>query len=251
MQYQHTQWAPFRSEFAKTWRQGQHISIIGSTGTGKSVLECEILSMRRFVILLATKGEDPELADFTRTKGFRRIAKWEPHKGKPSEVDNRIALWPRVDNLTDFKRLGRVFYDAINGYEESDTRRWYEFWRLSSVPGIYKQGRWTLGLDEVSVLAHHLNLGETLSFLWTQARTKLISLVGGTQRPRWVPREMFTEPHHLFLFNLSDKEDIARLGEIGGRRVNEIKAIVPELPPYHFLYVNKRSGDMSISKVER
>ncbi len=229
-------WRDFKAQFSSIWEQGQHVTILGATGSGKSTLEGELLSLRRFVVLLATKGEDEELSHFTRKHRFTRLTHWPP-----SAFDERIALWPSVENVTQYKSLGPIFYRAINGFR-TQTRK--------HVQGIFQQGRWTVGLDEVLVL-QKLGLQETLELLWTQGRSKKLSIVAGSQRPRKVPREMFTEPTHLFIFSCTDEDDIDRLSEIGGRHVKEIKRIVPTLEPFHFLYVNKRGNDIAIGKVER
>jgi energy-coupling factor transporter ATP-binding protein EcfA2 len=226
-------WKTFLAGFR--WQQGEHITALGANGSGKSTLLLALVKNEPHVVLLLTKPRDPTLETFIKQNDFKRLYSWPP-----SYDDNRIALWPRFRSVEDYSTMGNTFYRAINGYKENKQR----------IDGIFQQGGWVLVADEMRVM-QRLGLEDTMVMLLTQGRSNDLSIVCGAQRPRHVPVEMLSEPTHLFLYHCSDKYDIDRLSDIGGRRTEEIKQIVPMLEQYQFLYVNKRNGTLAISKVDK
>src|ERR1035437_998741 len=64
---------------ATKWKQGEHVIVIGDTGTGKTYLESKILPIRQHVILLRTKPDDIIFDGFRKIKtaastGVRAVA---------------------------------------------------------------------------------------------------------------------------------------------------------------------------------
>lgn len=114
----------------------------------------------------------------------------------------------------------------------------------------YDAGGWAVCANEVLWLTDQLRLKKELDHLWYQGRTSKISLIGESQRPFYVPRAMLSQAAHLFLFSTNDNDDLKRLGDIGGRNVEIIRATVTELRQYEFLYVGTRTGVLLRSKVE-
>lgn len=47
--------------FPFTWEQGEHMVIIGSTGTGKTTLASQILRARKYVLSIVTKKDSSNL----------------------------------------------------------------------------------------------------------------------------------------------------------------------------------------------
>lgn len=213
------------------WKQGEHVTALGASGSGKSTLLLDLISKRRYVVLMLTKRVDPTLATYIKRHKFVRISRWPA-----GYDDDRIAFWPVIRHTTDYKVLAPAYAEVIDG---NDKRK---------VQGAFEQGNWTILFDEMRVM-DKMGITDAITATLTQGRSSGLSIVSGAQRPRHVPVEMLSEPTHLFLFHCSDKYDLDRLSDIGGRRVNEIKAIVPQLHEYQFLYVNKRNGTIAISKV--
>lgn len=52
-------WDVFLSKFK--WEQGEHVTTIGPTGSGKTVLNRALLMQWRFVVVLGVKNRDKEL----------------------------------------------------------------------------------------------------------------------------------------------------------------------------------------------
>lgn len=217
------------------WRQGQHVSALGANGSGKSTLLLKLMEKRRYRLLMLTKPRDTTLSKWLESQKITKISKWPG----PSR-DYSLALWPPLRNRSDMDAQARIFSDAINGYTQARTRR--------KIEGAFQQGGWTILIDEVRVFMD-LDLKRELTMLLTQGRSNDLTIVCGAQRPRYVPVEMLSEPTHLFLFHCSDRYDLERLADIGGRRVNDIRRIVPELNGHEFLYINKRTGALAVSEV--
>lgn len=223
-------WSDFLRYIGRNWRQGEHVSIIGTTGSGKSVLELQLLTARQYVVLFLTKGKDSTLTKYIKDNEFTVIKNWPP-----SGFDEKIALWPKFVNVDSFEAQRRVFQRAINGDRKTS--------------GIFSEGGWSIGIDEVMYFTEELHLQNELRMLWTQGRSNDLSLVACTQRPRDVPQLMLNQWSHLFVFQTSDTYELKRLTEIGGRIGQQIKEIVPYLQQHDFLYVNRRTNEYYISKV--
>jgi hypothetical protein len=84
-----------------------------------------------------------------------------------------------------------------------------------------------------------------------QSRSLGISLVASTQRPAWVPRELYTSATHLFFWRTNDETDLKSLSGIGFRSARLISEIVANLDQYETLYINTRTGRMCRTKVPK
>ncbi len=231
-------WSSFIQSFSRKWRQGEHITIIGPTGSGKSFLALQVMRARKYYILLLTKGNDSTLDKFVKDEKVTVIQSW-PLDGFEDENGHlKVALWPRFTGVDSFQHQHNVFSQAINGYKRGARK----------VPGIYTEGGWSVLIDEVMYFTQELKLEPELRMLWTQGRSNNISLVAGTQRPRDVPMLMLNQYTHLFVFQSTDKYEIERLASIGGNVSNIIKEYVPKLQRHQFLYINRITAEAIISK---
>ena len=105
-----------------------------------------------------------------------------------------------------------------------------------------------------------LKMERLLSLLWQQGRSIDISLVASMQRPSKVPLLAYTQATHLFFWRCNDEADLKRIGGIGWQNSKVVRDIVSRLygPPgsaprnkcCQFLYVNARSGDLIVSRLE-
>lgn len=112
---------------------------------------------------------------------------------------------------------------------------------------MFREGHWCIGADELGYLTSPKGLGlsrEAIQLL-TRGRSLGISMVSATQRPTWVPLEVYSESTHLFLWKTNVKEDRDRLSSLNGVvDPSVIKQIMSKLERYQFLYVNTRTGEM-------
>ncbi len=113
---------------------------------------------------------------------------------------------------------------------------------------IYREGNWTVALDETWWIDNELGLGSDIKVFLLQARSLGISLLAATQRPAWVPRELYTSCTHLMFWRTNDETDLRSISGIGWRSSELIKDAVANLDLFQVLYVNTRTGEMARTK---
>lgn len=170
------------------WKIGDHIAVIGDTGSGKSYLLANgLLRLREYVVVFLTKS-DPRDTALWKAAGYRFVR-------HAKDIDDarysRFVLQPR--------------------YHEQAR----EGWRLAEK--VYRQGRWTIVWDEY-FLAERLGLGEQIEKLLTQGRSNSISTVVGMQRPVAISRFAISQATHVFTFVVEGR-DADTLGEAASPRL--------------------------------
>lgn len=208
------------------WVQGEHVGLIGPTGQGKTNAAFWLLAMRKYVVVLATKPKDESLDKFGKRNGYKRIAKWD--KLSVSKYPRRI-LWPNARTLDADVEQQRVFTHALNA--------------------IYVEGGWCVYIDELWYVGTVLNMTRMVKKYLQQARSIGISLVISSQRPAWIPVEVFDQSTHLFFYRDGDERNLSRMAGIGWLNANTIRTVVASLPMFHVLYVNTRTGAMMVTKM--
>lgn len=216
-------WEDFLPAF--DWRQGEHVTILGTTGGGKTTIMRAILPARKYRVVFASKPQDPLISSL-RSEGYEILRQWPPHPHV-----HRAVFWPNIRKMSDASAQSRAFYDAFFD--------------------IYQRGGWAIGMDETAYLARTLGLGNVLKFLYEQSRSLRISLVTLSQRPKEIPLLAYSCATHLFLLRETDLVNVKRLSEISGVNSAIVKEEVQSLPKYHALYINTRDGQMFTTKAER
>jgi len=218
------------------WKQDQHITIIGTTGCGKTTLELDLVDVREYVIFLGTKEQD-ETQDELGPLGFR-IAN-DP-KDITLDISHRWVLHPgpsrKKESAQQLKERHREFYREALTY-------------------CFRQTSWAVIIDEGRYICQFLGLKDEVQLLYLQGRSQHNSVVMGTQRPSWVPLEAFDAATHLFFFKDNDLRNIGRISELAGLDRRSVQLAVPQLESTEdeggqFLYYNTRTDDKMISKVE-
>lgn len=212
-------WDEFKDDVFD-WQRGEHVGLIGPTGQGKTSFLRAILPMHPYVTTFGTKPEDDTLSLF-EDDGYKQIERWTSEDPRFSP---RRLLWPDAKRLGASVNQKEVFGDAMDK--------------------IYREGKWTVAVDELMYLVQRLKLREPVQDYYTQARSLRISLAACTQRPAWVPTEMYDQSTHLFLWHNNDARALQRLGEINARDRGLVRYIVENLSKFQALYINTRTGDM-------
>ncbi len=218
-------WEDFRDGFH--WRQGEHLTALGPTGNGKTTLITELLPQQPWVVFFGTKPRDATL-DTLKANGYRRVKKWADR----SPMDRRVLLWPDSKKLDAVIKQREVFQTAL---EE-----------------IFFVGSWCVVFDEVLEFVEDLRLPNVVKRCLRQGRSSNLAVVSGSQRPVDVPLLCYSQATHLFLWGTNDAKDTKRFSEISGNvDKRAIVQTIYSLPDRHsFLYVNTRTGEMSVSRVE-
>lgn len=221
-------WAEFAEWF--TYEQGEHVTLVGTTGSGKTTLaRVLLLPQRDYVCVLATKMEDDSLYLPLQAAGYEITEDFnpEPEGDEPTKVIFRPPLWEPSS-------------EALN--EQAEAFR-------KCLIQVYQTGRWALYADEERYLTETLGLRAQFNVLYLQGRSQKTSIIGATQRPVSIPLEAFDQATHLFLWRNTDRYNVQRMAEFAGADVAMVRGIIPQLPQHEFLYIDTRSGYMARSKV--
>lgn len=212
-------WDEFYRRFE--WKQSQHVALIGPNGSGKTTMQIAILPKRTYVAVLATKPSDETLDDLIENHGYDKYVEWL--SVDPDRSPRRI-IWPNAKKLGAKEEQAEVFHKVLDN--------------------IFVDGRWCVAIDEGYYFARRLKLSDDMMDYWTQARSSKISFVVGTQRPAWVPLEMYDESTHLFIWRLNEEAALKRVSSLGAANEDVAKVAIQNLEEHQCLYINKRTGFM-------
>ena len=221
-------WSELEAHIAEFWKQGQHVGLIGKTGSGKSHLALRLLDLKPFVIIIATKRYDPLLEEASRGYIVREDMSEIPRTDEGHPIYNDVIIWPGTAIKSESDRLTRQREAILNTLDTAERQRY-----------------WTVLIDDVMWVYDMLGLSKKLEAIWYQARSAGISLVASAQRPVKTPRNMVAQASHLFLFSVSDKRDLEHFREIAGSVPPAmIEDILPRLDAarHEFLYVGCDDG---------
>jgi energy-coupling factor transporter ATP-binding protein EcfA2 len=225
-----------------TFDQGDHVAIIGPTGTGKTHMALAIAELRDWVLVVACKPEDPLIED-ARAKGYWLIPgnKLEIPYAEGRPVHNRVIYWPR---------LGREHARRLHAHELLRTEKALQKPLVGGAIGYVRSKKhWCLVIDEGTWVCRDLGLQRDVDSALFQFRALRASVVVLGQRPSWMGRYVLSSPSHLFIFNTNDTNDRKALGEISGVDTKLVQELVRTLDfqTHEALYINTKSREMFVT----
>jgi hypothetical protein len=215
--------------FKAEWHQGEHVVILGPTGTGKTYFSQPILDIREYVCVLAVKPRDDTLERFRDGwqygyKQYSVIKKWPPPHGY-----NRVVYWEKP------KGIDKTVEQAQHIHKALDI--------------MYRQGSWTIYFDDAGYIAGTLGLGRALGVLLNQGRSSHLNIVVVVQRPTSVvarvPKEAFSQPRHKLLFKYENRDELKAAATVADMDVYQLQEWMRELQTYppqgysDFIYAGK------------
>lgn len=207
------------------WEQGEHVTILAPTGWGKTTLGLAVLPKREYVIALGTKPEDDTLDGLVKA-GYKKVSKLPL---PPARIAPRVVYWPPIERANDIPAQRDAIRDALLE--------------------VYHRGGFTVFIDELDYVCNFLKLKPLVELLWRQGRSLGVSVVGGTQRPAFIPLLAYDQATHLFIGRDNDDRNVKRyasMAGIGKRGKRSVEEAVGKLPRHTFLYHNSRAGEGGI-----
>jgi hypothetical protein len=216
-------WERFLDGLHPSWEEGQHVSALGRTGGGKTTALVQLLDGRRNVVALLTKLRDP-LFETLPKRGYkvvRSLDEWPDRDWHP-----KVAL--HIPS-TSFDRKG------TDAQAKLIRRVLHKVWR---------DGHTDLYVDEIAELTDLLNLKLEMRALYKEARSSGVAIIAGTQRPAWVPKEMYSQPRFLMFWRTSDRAELLAMASMNGVDPEPVRAVVAQLDNHEVLAVDTLSGEM-------
>jgi len=220
------------------WKPGEHLTTIGPTGSGKTVLNRYLLRRRRFVIVLGVKNRDVELYGPFQQDGYKLVHSFNIDQDSEDE-DPKILYVPRTEKHGADGRTERTkkFRRALNDIEDAAPARDGE--------------NWTLYADDVRYMADQLRLRTDFEEIWIKGRSEGLTMVASSQEPVDIPVMAYGQASHVFLFRNLDRVRVKRMAELTGANREVAETSILALAPHEFLYINRDSGQMLRSIVIR
>lgn len=225
-------WDKLERKLENEWKPGEHVTLIGPTGSGKTHLGLALARICKYSLVIATKRRDPLLESLASkhlvTTDVSDIL-WTSD-GVP--VNRRVMYWPKFpDSMSSTMRLKKQAL-MIKGVLD-----WAE-----------KTGNWAILLDELMWVSRNLRLERELEAVWFQGRTQGVSLIGAAQRPSHVPRLAYSQATYFFLWQTSDKGDLERLRDISAgipRGMIEASVLSLDWDTHECLFVDTKRRELA------
>jgi len=236
---------------------GEHVSIVGPTGTGKTHgLVWFAEDFDGHAILVVTKGADKMIDRLVKERGWiltrdvgdiftpdgrpgRLLRKnwsdrWEKRRERPPQ---RIVYWPQAPTESVRSRA-----DHLQAALEALIDRAYEYCRRE------KRNRCFVGIDETMFAAMELDMNRPLTMLWNEGRSMGLSVGAAMQRTAWISKSARSAPRYVIVFDTTDPDDLGELAKMAGlyRRNGEFREILDGLGDHEHLLIVTRGRDRQV-----
>lgn len=226
-----------RETFIKSvfqYNGGEHGTIIGFTGSGKTTLGYQLMDRIAKpalpVVSILSKPRDETTIKAARKARYRVVRSWPAPWSPTAEKNPRgYVVWPEHTfnpDVDDAEHLG-VFQRVIrDSYKRGE--------RVVYTPDLYGLFR------RAKALERDYETG------WVNGRAMGLGLWVDTQKPSHIPLLAYNQATHLFLFREPDKRGRDRFNEIGGVDGNLVADANMALERHQVLYVCQRDQTMCV-----
>lgn len=189
------------------WKQGEHVIIVGDTGSGKTYLESKLLALRDHTIVVKTKPDD------IKFPGYKKVRKYK--------------------DLLDLRTTKFVLDSGFDPYLQHNN--------ISNMINLaWRQEGWTIAVDETYYWTSVLKLERQLNMLLTQGRSKHLTLVVGMQRPAWISRFALSQATHAFIFRCEGRDLTTLAQALSPKVVGPVEG----LRGHDFVYFNRATREV-------
>lgn len=172
--------------------------IVGQTGSGKTTLARQLLSTRKYSVVLDYKGKLnwPEYSVNTKLSSLA------------NDTNARLLYRPTFEESTDAEISAKLW-------------EW-----------IYRRGNCTVYVDETAAITKGNQYPFYYGAVLMRGRELGLEMWSGTQRPLEIPSVVLSESEHVYAFRLRLPQDRKRVEDLAGIDAASIK----RLPKQSFLY---------------
>lgn len=206
------------------WRQGQHVAIMGRTGRGKTTLARDLMALRGWTIVIASKRKDDTMDAFPKF-GYRIIQKWPPRY-----EDRRVVLWARPKTLRDTINARALIARVLDD--------------------VYENGGWAVLLDDVAKMANALGFKREIATLLNESRSSGSSIVSAMTQPssvtQAIPSEVWRQVRYHLVFYYRVSRDVEAISDIAGYDKKTIQGFMARLRAYDFLAFDDLTDSVTI-----
>jgi energy-coupling factor transporter ATP-binding protein EcfA2 len=214
--------------FIRDWKlkAGDHVTIIGPTGSGKTTLAMHLLGKQPRVTMFATKRTDVFYDELIR-RGWTRIKRWPKAIEDDSKGRRRLLLWLPTVTPAAVPKAREVFKEALDKVAVDPTH-------------------WTVFVDELLFASSPkwLDLGNHLELAWQQFRSSKHSLFVCAQRSSQIPLLAYDQIEYLLTSRENDLRNADRIGEMCGLDRFLVRDVVRDLDRFQWLCINVRNGKL-------
>lgn len=187
---------------------GEHLLVIGKTGSGKTV--------RAISALKQLHAENPDA-------GILIIN----HKAD-ADIINQVKPLKKIPSR--FRKGDIVHVCPLLGDEEAEEAI------NNLLRDVYKIGNTIVYIDEGLMIPAS---NKEMLAIQTQGRSKKISAIVLSQRPKFISLFAVTQASVIDIFNVQGRDDIKTLENVVRPKNEKLEDLIDDLKPFHFLEYDK------------